>query len=200
MDSFAIFDEQDSISSFSSNSRLMNTPPSTETVPKSDRDTTSMSSYSNSSTFTIRNLVTSVPEPGNTYKIVEVDSERAISLVRGSLTLVLDTSTRGGWQWDCEEHPNGWIGFREAVSGKFLGHDNKGGYIAQASKLDSWESFVLRRRAAGGYNLCVKYGHKLKPMGISESDGPTPKLVDAKSSEEAARWEFYKIPELGYIF
>ncbi|KAI1735111.1 hypothetical protein F4680DRAFT_453202 [Xylaria scruposa] len=193
MDRFALFDEQDSISSFSSKSRLMNTPPSTNTASESTHDTVTMSSHLNSSTFTLGNVVTSVPEPGNTYKIVEVDSERTIALVRGRLTLVSDAGTRGGWQWDCEEHPDGWIGFRDAVSGRYLGHDNKGGYIAQAGKLDAWESFVLRPRAAGGYNLYMKFGHKLKLMGVSENDGPTPKLVDAKSFEEAARWEFYKV-------
>ncbi|KAI0547796.1 hypothetical protein F4679DRAFT_597457 [Xylaria curta] len=193
MDRFTIFDEQDSISSFSSNSRLMKTPPSTNTASESTQNTVTMSSHINSSTFSLHNVVNSVPEPGNTYKIVEVGSERAIALVRGCLTLVWDAGTRGGWQWDCEENPDGWIGFRDAVSGGYLGHDNKGGYIARAGKLDSWESFVLRPRAAGGYNLCVKFGNKLKPMGVSESDGPTPKLVDAKSPEEAARWEFYKV-------
>ncbi|KAI1751058.1 hypothetical protein F4782DRAFT_547903 [Xylaria castorea] len=194
MDSFAGFSERkDSISSFSSKSHLMNTPPSTKMASESIHNTAPMAFHSNSSTFTIGNTLTSIPEPGQTYKIVEVDSERAITLVGGRLTLVLDAGTRGGWQWDCEEHPDGWIGFRDAVSGRYLGHDNKGGYIAQASKLLSWESFVLRPRAAGGHNLCVKDGHKLKPMGISENDGSTPKLVDAKSHEEAARWEFYKV-------
>ncbi|KAI0453908.1 hypothetical protein F5B21DRAFT_477512 [Xylaria acuta] len=194
MDGFSSFGgRKNSISSYSSKSRTIKTPPSTEVASESIHNPVSMSFHSNSSTFTIGNTLTSAPEPGKTYKIVEVDSERAITLVGGRLTLVLDAGTRGGWQWDCEEHPDGWIGFRDAVSGRYLGHDNKGGYIAQASKLDSWESFVLRPRAAGGYNLCVKYGHKLKPMGILDNDESATKLVDAQSYEEAARWEFYKV-------
>ncbi|KAI8948133.1 hypothetical protein F4801DRAFT_470474 [Xylaria longipes] len=182
-------------SSSSWTSRAVKTPPSTTIESVSVHTKTSMSPHSSTSTFTFGNTLTSAPEPGNTYKILEIDSERAITLVGGRLTLVLDAGTRGGWHWECEEHPggDGWIGFRDAVSGRYLGHDNKGGYIVQASKFDGWESFVLRPRAAGGYNLCVRYGNKLKPMGISDNDGSDPKLVDAQSYEKAARWAFYKV-------
>ncbi|KAI0404122.1 hypothetical protein F4802DRAFT_265218 [Xylaria palmicola] len=143
--------------------------------------------------FTINGGVTSVPENGHTYMIREVDSGRAITLVNGRLTLVLDAGTRGGWHWCCEEHSSGWIGFRDAVSGKYLGHDNKGGYMVRAEKLRAWESFVLRPREKGGYNLFVKDWDTLKPMGVDNIDGQTPRLVNAPSLEKAARWEFVEV-------
>ncbi|KAI0467317.1 hypothetical protein F4859DRAFT_525962 [Xylaria cf. heliscus] len=183
---------KNSMSPYSSTLRTTKTPPSTTAASESTHNPECMAFHRSSSMSSIGSPVASVPEPGKTYKIVEIVSERAITLIGGRLVPVLDVGTRGGWQWDCEENPDGWIGFRNAVSGRYLGHDNKGGYIAQANKLDAWESFTLRPRTAGGYNLCVKHGSKLKPMGISD-DGSESKLVDAQSYEEAARWEFYEV-------
>lgn len=135
----------------------------------------------------------SVPEPNHVYMIREVNLDQALTVLDGELTLTSHTDTRGGWQWRCEEHPNGWMGFRDAVSGRYLGHDNRGGYIVQAKKFLDWESFVIRHRKNGGYNLCVKYGHKLKPVGIAGGDGSEAKLVDASGSAEAALWVFIEV-------
>ncbi|KAJ8124170.1 hypothetical protein ONZ43_g47 [Nemania bipapillata] len=122
----------------------------------------------------MNDAVASVPENGQTYMIRELGSDRVLTLVDGELTLQLNDGTRGGWHWHCEENPDGWIGFRDAVSGSYLGHNNKGGYIARAKRMDSWECFVLRPRSQGGYNLYVKHWHKLKPMGVTDGDGSTP--------------------------
>ncbi|KAJ8131418.1 hypothetical protein O1611_g2212 [Lasiodiplodia mahajangana] len=174
---------------------MINTPTHTSTASPSNsaHDKESTASPESSSTFTMNNAVASAPEPGETYMIRECSSERALTLVDGKPTVLLNEGTRGGWHWKCEEHPNGWIGFRNAVSGRYLGRDDNGGYMVEATKFDHWESFVLRPREVGGYNLCVRFRDKLKPMGIVDADGPTPKLVDAKSPDQAARWEFVRV-------
>ncbi|KAI1276039.1 hypothetical protein F5Y07DRAFT_367927 [Xylaria sp. FL0933] len=146
---------------------------------------------SSSMSFTLNGMC-EVPEHGCIYMIRDIDSEKAITLVEGCLTLAVATGTRGGWQWICEELDNGWIGFREVVSGRLLGRDNRGGFYAQATKLKAWESFVLRPREAGGYNLRVKNWETLRSMVIVD-DGKTPKLVEAPTTKEAARWEFVRV-------
>lgn len=135
----------------------------------------------------------SIPEPGHVYMIREANLDKALTVLNGELTLMSHTDTRGGWQWHCEQNANGWMGFRDAVSGRYLGHDNRGGYVVQAKRLSDWESFVIRHRKGGGYNLCVKYGHKLKPMGTAVGDGTGMKLVDAPSPAEAAVWAFIEV-------
>ncbi|RYC63356.1 hypothetical protein CHU98_g2844 [Xylaria longipes] len=123
---------------------------------------------------TINGDISSVPEPGGEYMIRELDSGRAITLVDGRLTLVLDA------------------GFRNTVSRKYFGRDNKGGFCAEAGRLHAWESFLLRPREAGGYNLWVKHWFMLKAMAILEHDGTLPRLVEARNTQEAALWEFVK--------
>lgn len=134
----------------------------------------------------------SIPEPNHVYMMREVRLDKVLTVSEGELALKEHADTRGGWQWHCEELPNGWMGFRDAVSGRYLGHDNRGGYIVQAKKLLDWESFVIRHRKGGGYNLFVKYGHKLKPMGLAVRDGKW-KLVDAPTPEKIGMWAFIEV-------
>ncbi|KAI0533611.1 hypothetical protein GGR58DRAFT_100853 [Xylaria digitata] len=142
--------------------------------------------------FTTDGGMGSVPEAGGIYLIRDLDPGRAITLDDGRLTLKLDVGTRGGWQWRCEERADGWIGFRDVIHGKYLGRDNKGGFYVRADKMDSWEWFVLRPREAGGYNLLVKNWSRLVAMAIVEG-GTLPKLVEAGTTQKAARWEFVKV-------
>ncbi|KAI0104257.1 hypothetical protein GGR51DRAFT_522151 [Nemania sp. FL0031] len=179
--------------SSSSSKWEVNTPTHTTaaSVLDLDYDAKSVSSHRSSATFTMKSVVTSVPEDGHTYMIREVGSDRVLTLVDGKLTLQTNDGTRGGWHWVCAENAEGWIGFRDAVSGSYIGHDNKGGFICQAKKMDAWEYFVLRPREAGGYNLCVKHWGKLKPVGVART--PPMRLIDAPSPRSAARWEFVKV-------
>lgn len=137
--------------------------------------------------------VDSVPEHDGIYMIRHIDSGKAITAVDGQLTLVRDPGTRGGWQWKCEELHDGWVGFRDVAFHKYLGRDNKGGFRAEANKMKDWESFVLRPREAGGYNLLAKYWSMLKGMAVADSDGTSPKLVEVPTAQEAARWEFVSV-------
>ncbi|RWA09539.1 hypothetical protein EKO27_g5553 [Xylaria grammica] len=170
-------------------STTMHTPPGT-TIPDDRRGNRGVPVAS--TPLSANGGVGSVPEPGGTYMIRDAESGRVMAIVEGRLTLVRDLGTRGGWQWRCEELPDGWIGFWDLVHRKYLGRDKRGGFHAYVSKMDSCESFVLRPREAGGYNLRVKHWYTLRAMAIRE-DGESPKLVEAQSTEEAARWEFVKV-------
>ncbi|KAF2964421.1 hypothetical protein GQX73_g9142 [Xylaria multiplex] len=164
-------------------------------------DTASVHDKEGLPSFTANGGVGSVPEAEGIYMIRDLDSGRAITLDDGRLTLKSELGTRGGWQWRCKERPDGWIGFRDVIHGKYLGRDNKGGFYVRADKMDSWEWFVLRPREAGGYNLLVKNWSRLVAMAIADDEispnivkGETlPTLVEAGTAEEAARWEFIKV-------
>ncbi|KAI1193111.1 hypothetical protein F5X97DRAFT_339373 [Nemania serpens] len=140
--------------------------------------------------------IASVPVPKETYMIRNIDTGRAITVEEGHLTLKLPGGTRGGWHWHCVERDGGWLGFREAVSGKYLGRDGMGGFQVKFNHFVDWESFCLRPLEEGGYHLLVleesnnRYSSSyLHRMGISD-DG---ELVMVNTAAEATRWEFVKV-------
>ncbi|KAI1499765.1 hypothetical protein F5X99DRAFT_388546 [Biscogniauxia marginata] len=139
--------------------------------------------------FSIDGGVGSAPEPPGVYMIRDMDSGRALVLEDSRLTLQRDVGTNGGWRWHCVEKHDGWLGFREAVSGNYLGRDGRGGFYAKASKFDSWEAFVLRPQKAGGYHLMGIDWWTLKRMGVGGNDG----LVEVQTPREAVRWEFIEV-------
>ncbi|KAI0966591.1 hypothetical protein F4678DRAFT_449109 [Xylaria arbuscula] len=198
--SFVVWDSDDSPASEDSTASdetptLDETPiptPSDSTKEDNSMDQRDSPS-SDSSTLGGSTSVFSVPEPGGIYIIRHTDSDRAMTLVEGRVTLVEGTRTGGGWQWICEELPEGYLGFRDVVQGKYLGRDNKGGFYAQVGRQGSWESFVLRPREAGGYNLCVRHWFSLKALSVADAEEPSPRLIEVPITKEAARWEFVKV-------
>ncbi|KAI1158384.1 hypothetical protein F5B18DRAFT_656703 [Nemania serpens] len=136
---------------------------------------------------------TSVPVPGETYQIKDVETGRTIMMEDGILTLKSDVGKRGGWHWHCVERAGGWLGFREAVSGNYLGRDGKGGFQVKFNHFISWESFCLRPLKGGGYHILVLQVVKdtscLRRIGIADSY----KLIEVETAAEATLWEFIKV-------
>ncbi|KAI0376048.1 hypothetical protein F5Y04DRAFT_226064 [Hypomontagnella monticulosa] len=130
------------------------------------------------------------PEAKGTYMIRHIDSGRALTLEGGRLTLKQDAGTNGGWRWECVENDDGWLGFREAVSHRYLGRNNKGGFYAEASKFDRWENFCLRPVKSGGYHLMGISWWTFRRMGIVRD---SEKLIEVSNASEAARWEFIEV-------
>ncbi|KAI1761313.1 hypothetical protein GGR53DRAFT_506130 [Hypoxylon sp. FL1150] len=133
--------------------------------------------------------VGTAPEAGGTYMIRDLDSGQALTLEGGRLTLKQDAGTNGGWRWECVEKHDGWLGFREAVSHRYLGRDNKGGFYANASKFAPWETFVLRPLKNGGYNLMAIHWWTFRRIGISSSG----KFIEVGTESKAVRWEFIEV-------
>ncbi|KAI0521313.1 hypothetical protein F5B22DRAFT_644038 [Xylaria bambusicola] len=134
-----------------------------------------------------------VPESGGVYMIREIDTKRTITLRQGQVTMTRGTSPQGGWQWICEERQNGYIGFRDIVSGKYLGRGSGGEFHAEAKEMGDKESFVLRPRNAGGHNLMVKRWRGLKAVAMGDCENAEPKLVEASSRTSPARLEFIRV-------
>lgn len=102
--------------------------------------------------------------------IRDIDSGRALTLKAGRLTLKREAGTNGGWRWECVEDADGWLGFREVVSYRYLGRDNKGGFYAEAAKFHAWERFCLRPLKAGGYYLMAVRWQTCRRMGIMKKE------------------------------
>ncbi|KAF3067034.1 hypothetical protein GL218_08811 [Daldinia childiae] len=136
----------------------------------------------------------SAPEAGGTYMIRHLDTGKALSLSGGELVLQADTGIDGGWRWHCSESHDGWLSFRETVSGVYLGRDGWGGFQAKARNPDGWEKLLIRPREAGGCNIFAMDWWKLMAMSTRGTDG---KLFETNTVTEASRWEFVRVSEFG---
>jgi hypothetical protein len=145
-----------------------------DTYEKVTRD---RESNQQTTTATIGNAI---PCQGGTYMIIETTSGRAISLsgalVGGSRPTLLSTSEglAAKKHWYCVEK-DGYLGFQNPKSGKFLGHDGnwKGGgkadIRAEATMLHEWEFFTVRPHPQGGYQLLLPQSpFRLNVLSIAE--------------------------------
>ncbi|OQD80392.1 hypothetical protein PENANT_c036G03790 [Penicillium antarcticum] len=94
----------------------------------------------------------SCPSEGRLFIIRDPNTELVIGLNEGILTLVPE---RNGYvcgiYWLCVESENMWLGFRNAISGTYIGHDNKRKFIADKKWHRGHESFCVRQHPDGGH-------------------------------------------------
>lgn len=137
------------------------------------------------------NHAPSVPCPGRTYKIHLRNSDKLITITEGEVVLQSPAEAQpgGGWYWVCVEKGN-WLGFRNHVSGNFLGHNGKSGLHAKATQQKAHEYFCVRHHPHGGYTLLVKHpkGEELRQIGYA-SDGKT--LVEKE--KDCTQWMFEEV-------
>ncbi|KAI0600116.1 hypothetical protein F4775DRAFT_548087 [Biscogniauxia sp. FL1348] len=132
----------------------------------------------------------SVPSQGNVYAIRHRDSGKAITMGIEGLQLK-KIGPMGGWHWMCVEK-DGWLGFRNVVSGRYLGRNDKGGFHALQPHHQGWEYFVAKASPRGGYEMLTLHGWKFMKMSVAE-DGSNLTQTDG----DGARWDFVKYPILG---
>lgn len=128
-----------------------------------------------------------VPWAGETYMIRDRLHGRIITLEESNLRLETHISRTGGWHWVCVEK-DGWLGFRNRVSGTYIGHNGKGKFYAKVTHHKDHEYFCARRHLDGGYLLLMRHGSKLWKMDIGE-DGH--ELIETEN--EGTVWEFVKV-------
>ncbi|RYP72108.1 hypothetical protein DL771_004439 [Monosporascus sp. 5C6A] len=129
-----------------------------------------------------------VPWPGNTFVIRERATGRAITLVDGKLRLKdWDYAGDRGTHWVCERK-DGWLGFRNPVSGTYIGHDDRGNFCANAKHHKQWEYFCAMRHPKGGYLLLTRSGDALWKVDVAK-DGS--KFYE--TAGEGTVWEFLKL-------
>ncbi|KAK3953297.1 hypothetical protein QBC32DRAFT_258253 [Pseudoneurospora amorphoporcata] len=154
------------------------------------------------------------PFPGQTYILLEASTGRALTLIDGNLRLVhvpdpdlisitdqshidltdssvaVPTCAKGqcNWHWHCVETA-GWLGFRNAASGTFLGHDMWQNIVAKAYRHNGWEWMAVRPTPGGpegkGWHLLVTHWEKLYRIKFLEGGA-----FVAMDSTEGTVWEF----------
>jgi hypothetical protein len=132
-----------------------------------------------------------VPWPSSTFIIRCVSSGHVITLLDGQIQLT-QPGGRGSIHWACTE-TKGWLGFRNTVSGKFLGHDVKGRLCCLAERHQGWEYFCVRMRPEGGCVLLMTHYERLWHVGIKEEQGVEKLAKIGDGGSDGIVWEFVKV-------
>jgi hypothetical protein len=132
-----------------------------------------------------------VPWPGSTFIIRDVSSGKLITLLDGQVVLALPAE-RGSTHWQCVEF-KGWLGFRNPVAGKCLGHNNNGTLRCAADRQQAWENFCVRLRPEGGYVLLMTHFERLWPLGTKMENGVEKLAKISGDASDGITWEFIEI-------
>lgn len=114
------------------------------------------------------------------------DPHLYITLCDGEVKLLPNPTSTDGSFWYCVR-TGGWYGFRNTVSGTFLGRHTAGSIYAAQRFHSANEYFTVERDVNGGYIMHVfsSQDTRLIPVSISED---THSLIHGK--EEGVAWEF----------
>lgn len=127
------------------------------------------------------------------------DPDYVITLTDGQLQLEKGLRPGGGWVWKCIQ-TRGWFGFRNSVSGTYIGHDNNGNIKATAFYHKGWEFLSPpQKQPAGGYLLHVGRWGNLHPLAIKRKGSDSFSLIEREDNGTA--WEFVRLDdvELTYV-
>jgi hypothetical protein len=140
------------------------------------------------------------PWPGSTYIISRLGDSTVITLVNGNVTLLSPggpPASSGSIYWKCVDI-NGWLGFRNTVSGGYLGYDDKSMIICRAGSPPESAQFITRPGPSGGFVLLMLRSRGLKPLGVE--DGELRRLIGGRqlreggeSIEEGTSWKFIMV-------
>ncbi|KAL0468215.1 hypothetical protein QR685DRAFT_564402 [Neurospora intermedia] len=158
------------------------------------------------------------PQPNQNFILLEALTGRALTLIDGNLRLVhvpdpdlISLTDRKAadpylfpnsgaeqpcivkgqcnWHWHCVETA-GWLGFRNAASGTYLGHDMWQNIIARVYKHQGWEFMTVRPALERkGWYLMVTHWEKLHKINYLEGPG----VFKAENPMEGTVWEFVKV-------
>ena len=144
------------------------------------------------STHSATPTVSSVPWPDSTFIIRA--SDRVLTLLDGKVVLKRPGGP-GSIHWACVES-KGWLGFRNVVSGKFLGYNTYGELRCAADRHREWEQFCVRAVPDGGYVFLMTDFSKLLPVGWkAEKEVVVLAKLSEKKMAEGIVWEFAKVSE-----
>ena len=139
----------------------------------------------------VESSTTSVPWRGSIFIIRSVSCQRVITLHYGQIMLA-HPGMLGSIHWECVEI-KGWFGFRNAASGKFLGHDDNGRLHCSAVQHQGWERFDIRHLPEGGYALLMTHGEDLWPVGIKTEQGLEVLARIKEGQSTGIAWEFVEV-------
>lgn len=134
------------------------------------------------------------PWPGQTFVIRLTLTKEIITLEDGKLVLRSgERNSDRGSHWHCEENESLWLGFRNAVSGTYIGHNSRGICIATAKEHLGWESFCTRQRQDGAHVLLVKNGDGFLPLAVMRFQHLPFIFNRSTDLDLGASWEFIRV-------
>lgn len=139
-----------------------------------------------STTFT-----SSIPWPTQTFLIRCASSGNLLTLRDGEVILA-SPNGRGSIHWACVE-TKGWLGFRNTVSGRYLGHDKHGKLCCVSNRQLWWENFCARITPSGGYVLLLTHFERLWHVGVKSERGVDRLAKIGDGVVDAMLWEFVKV-------
>lgn len=143
------------------------------------------------------------PWKDTTYLIRDAETGLVIVLSDDALGLCPQEKGPGGGSnykyprgshWHCVENRQGWLGFRNVVSGTYLDHNNKRRAWRLRAKADQhreWGWFCARQHPSGGHILLVKHWNGFQPIKVGGNSHR--ELLVGEEGDDATRWEFIKV-------
>lgn len=148
---------------------------------------------------TVTTTVTAQPSafliPGQTYMIRSISSKNIWS---GSAITHLDSEVLLTTPLDQRSHwllveKNGWLGFMNVYSKRFLGHNIVGSLHCTAKHHKEWEMFHFQRGGPRGQLLLMLHWGRLVPVGISLNDGRAGLKMVIDETAKGMVWDFVKV-------
>lgn len=115
-----------------------------------------------------------IPTAKSTYLILHQPTNLVLTLVGGKFTLhkvpvMLDEehplAGKCSWHWECVEK-DGWFGFRNAASGRYIGHDGTKKDVGSEQSSGSYR-VIGPRHGAFERLVCVRAGHGEQEKGCT---------------------------------
>ncbi|KAH6976772.1 hypothetical protein EDB80DRAFT_739514 [Ilyonectria destructans] len=133
----------------------------------------------------------SIPTQNSWFIIRIRDEGKYLSVIDGKVCLHETLHPWGGFRWRCMKN-DGWFGFREFVTGRYLGCD-KGDVVIRALKQTGKEYFAISHQPEGGYHLSVFHedANNVKELRQMKADRDGKLLFELKG--RAALWEFCRV-------
>lgn len=129
-----------------------------------------------------------VPSHGSTVIIRSVSCGNVLTLLDGNIVLA-PPSGRGSILWTCIE-TEGWFGFRNCVSGKFICHGRDARLKCTAEENSSWRQITITPVPEGGYVMQMLDWWTLRPIVINAQNGLQKLGRTGNKLSEGIVWSF----------
>jgi len=129
-----------------------------------------------------------VPSDGSTVIIRSTSCGNVLTLLDGNIVLA-PPSGRGSILWECVES-EGWFGFRNCVSGKFICHGWDARLKCSADQQDGWRHFTITPVPKGGYIMQMSDWWTLRPIVINAQNGVQKLGRTGNKLSEGIVWNF----------
>lgn len=136
------------------------------------------------------NLREWVPSDGSTFIIRSVCCGNVITMLDGQV--VLAPYDGGASVWTCVES-EGWFGFRNRISNKFLCHGWNGTLKCSAEQHDKWRHFTITPVPKGGYIMQMLDWWTLRPIIVNAENGLQTLARTGNKLSQGIVWEFRQV-------